>query len=89
MKNKNLLQVRIRYFIYIFLCVVFYSLYISGLLMIWYENEMGLFMNSIFSSFLKKNLEPILVGFTLAIMTIYLVNTISNIILKIALIINE
>lgn len=51
MKNKNLLQVRIRYFIYIFLCVVFYSLYISGLLMIWYENEMGLFMNFIFSSF--------------------------------------
>lgn len=40
-------------------------------------------------TYLKKNLEPILVGFTLAIMTIYLVNTISNIILKIALIINE
>lgn len=51
MKNKNLLQVRIRYFIYIFLCVVFYSLYISGLLIIWFENEMGLFMNCIFSSF--------------------------------------
>lgn len=40
-------------------------------------------------TYLKKNLEPILVGFTLAIMTIYLFNTISDIIIKITLIINK
>ena len=39
--------------------------------------------------YLKENLEPILVGFVLAIMTIYLFNTISDIILKITLIINK
>ena len=51
MKNKNLLQVRIMYFIYTFLCVVFWSLYVSGIFILWSENEMGLFMNFIFSSF--------------------------------------
>ena len=51
MKNKNLLQVRIMYFIYTVLCVVFWSLYVSGMFILWSENEMGLFMNFIFSSF--------------------------------------
>ena len=51
MKNKNLLQVRIMYFIYTVLCVVFWSLYVSGIFILWSENEMGLFMNFIFSSF--------------------------------------
>lgn len=36
--------------------------------------------------YLKENLEPILIGFVIAIMTIYLFNTISDIIIKIALI---
>lgn len=36
--------------------------------------------------YLKENLEPILIGFVIAIMTIYLFNTISDTIIKIALI---
>ena len=51
MKNKTLLQVRTRYFIYTLLCVVFWSLYISGLYIMWSGNEMGLFMNYIFTAF--------------------------------------
>jgi hypothetical protein len=51
MKNKTLLQVRTRYFIYTLLCVVFWSLYISGLYIMWSDNEMGLFMNYIFTAF--------------------------------------
>lgn len=51
MKNKTLLQIRTRYFIYTLLCVVFWSLYISGLYIMWSDNEMGLFMNYIFTSF--------------------------------------
>ncbi len=51
MKNKTKLQVRTRYFIYTLLCVVFWSLYISGLYIMWLDNEMGLFMNYIFTSF--------------------------------------
>lgn len=51
MKNKTLLQVRTRYFIYTLLCVVFWSLYISGLYIMWSDNEMSLFMNYIFTSF--------------------------------------
>ena len=51
------------------------------------------FMNDIkinkMKTYLEKNLEPILVGFTLAMMTIYLVNNIFNIILKITVIINK
>jgi hypothetical protein len=38
--------------------------------------------------YIKENLEPILIGFVIAIMTIYLFNTISDIIIKIALIKN-
>lgn len=36
--------------------------------------------------YLKENLKPILIGFTIAIMTIYFFNSISDIIIKIALI---
>ena len=36
--------------------------------------------------YLKENLEPILIGFVIAIMAIYLFNTISDTIIKIALI---
>lgn len=36
--------------------------------------------------YIKENLEPLLIGFVVAILTIYLVNTISDIVIKIALI---
>lgn len=51
MRNKTLLQVRTRYFIYTLICVVFWSLYISGLYIMWSDNEMDLFMNYIFTLF--------------------------------------
>ena len=51
MKNKTLLRVRTRYFIYTLLCVVFWSLFISGLYIMWSDNEMGLFMNYVFTAF--------------------------------------
>lgn len=38
--------------------------------------------------YFKANLEPILVGFTIAILLIYFTNTVSDIIMKIA-ILNE
>ena len=36
--------------------------------------------------YIKNNLEPLLIGFVIAILTIYLFNTISDTIIKIALI---
>lgn len=48
MKNK---KVRTRYFIYSLLCVIFWSLYIGGLYIMWSDNEMSLFMNYIFTAF--------------------------------------
>ena len=36
--------------------------------------------------YIKENLEPLFIGFVVAILTIYLVNTISDIVIKIALI---
>lgn len=40
-------------------------------------------------NYILKNLEPILIGFVIAIMTIYFFNLISDIILKITLIQNK
>jgi len=37
-------------------------------------------------NYIKKNLEPLLIGFIVAIMTIYFFNLIDDIIIKIALI---
>jgi hypothetical protein len=39
--------------------------------------------------YIKQNLEPILMGFVIALITIYLFNTISDVIIKIALIKNK
>jgi len=39
-------------------------------------------------NYIKENLEPLLIGFVIAIMMIYLFNTISDTIIKIALIKN-
>ena len=39
--------------------------------------------------YIKKNLEAILLGFTIAILTIFIFNLISDIIIKIALIKNN
>jgi hypothetical protein len=36
--------------------------------------------------YIKDNFQPILIGFSIAVITIYVINTISDIIIKIALI---
>ena len=40
-------------------------------------------------NYIIKNLEPILLGFTIAIMTIYFFNLISDIVIKIAILNNK
>ena len=39
--------------------------------------------------YIKQNLEPILLGLVIALITIYLFNTISDVIIKIAIIKNK
>jgi len=51
METKFRLPKKTRYFLYTLLCVVFWSLFIGGLYIMWSDNEMGLFMNYIFTSF--------------------------------------
>jgi hypothetical protein len=40
-------------------------------------------------NYLKNNLEPILIGFALAIVFIYVTNTISDVVIKIAILTNK
>jgi hypothetical protein len=51
METNFKVQKKARYFLYNLLCVVFWSLFIGGLYIMWYDNEMELFMSYIFSSF--------------------------------------
>ena len=50
MRTKFRLPKKARYFLYTLLCVVLWSLFIGGLYIMWSDNEMGLFMNYIFTS---------------------------------------
>lgn len=51
MKNKTLLQAQIRYLIYILFCIIFWSLFIGGLCIMWTDDNQHLFINYIFSAF--------------------------------------
>jgi hypothetical protein len=45
------MQIKFRRLIYFSFIVFFYLLYISGLYILWSDNELGLFMNYIFAVF--------------------------------------